>query len=170
MAYATVVGIEIVYAIATLVLVSLGLAIVFGMMRVINLAHGEFLVMGGYSATVAFHHGINFWVAILLVPPIVVGFIGFVIERTIIRVLYGRIWETMLACWGLSLFLVGLMTTIFGGDTEGVSDEDHACAVEDAVMSVSIVWCPYPLVFVTALVQGVRLLRLCYNKTLTSNA
>jgi len=120
MAYATVVGIEIVYAIATLVLVSLGLAIVFGMMRVINLAHGEFLVMGGYSATIAFHHGVNFWIAIIFVPPVAVGLIGLVIERTIIRFLYGRMWETMLACWGLSLFLVGLMTMIFGGDTEGV--------------------------------------------------
>ena len=47
---AIIVAIDFVYAIATLVLVSLGLAIVFGMMRVINLAHGEFLVMGGYSA------------------------------------------------------------------------------------------------------------------------
>jgi branched-subunit amino acid ABC-type transport system permease component len=120
MAYATVVGIEIVYAVATLILVSLGLAIVFGMMRVINLAHGEFLVMGGYSATVAFHHGVNFWIAIIVVPPIVVSLIGLAIERTIIRFLYGRMWETMLACWGLSLFLVGLMTTVFGGDTEGV--------------------------------------------------
>lgn len=120
MAYATIVGIEIVYAVATLILVSLGLAIVFGMMRVINLAHGEFLVMGGYCATLAFHHGVNFWIATLIVPPVVVSLIGLAIERTIIRFLYGRIWETMLACWGLSLFLVGLMTTVFGGDTEGV--------------------------------------------------
>jgi branched-chain amino acid transport system permease protein len=120
LAYATIVGIEIVYAVATLILVSLGLAIVFGMMRIINLAHGEFLVMGGYSATVAFHHGINFWLAIIVVPPIVVSVIGLVIERTIIRFLYGRMFETMLASWGLSLFLVGLLTTIFGNDTEGV--------------------------------------------------
>jgi urea transport system permease protein len=119
-AFATIVGLEVVYAIATLILVSLGLAIVFGMMRVINLAHGEFLVMGGYAATLAVHHGVNFWVSILVVPPIVVGIIGVAIERTIIRFLYGRMFETMLATWGLSLFLVGLMTVIFGDDTEGV--------------------------------------------------
>jgi branched-chain amino acid transport system permease protein len=120
MAYASIVGIEIVYAVATLILVSLGLAIVFGMMRIINLAHGEFLVLGGYTATVAFHHGVNFWVAIILLPPIVVGLIGLVVERAIIRFLYGRMFETMLASWGLSLFLVGLLTMVFGNDTEGV--------------------------------------------------
>jgi branched-subunit amino acid ABC-type transport system permease component len=120
MAYATIVGIEVVYAIATLILVSLGLAIIFGMMRVINLAHGEFLVMGGYAATLAVHHGINIWIAILIVPPIAVGLIGLLIERAIIRFLYGRMVETMLASWGLSLLIVGILTTIFGSSTEGV--------------------------------------------------
>src|ERR1700689_3134230 len=100
-----------------LVIVSLGLAIVFGMMRVINLAHGEFMVLGGYAATLAVHHGVNFWLAIIVVPPIAVGVIGVVVERTIIRFLYGRMFETMLATWGLSLFLVGLMTVVFGDDT-----------------------------------------------------
>ncbi|MDB5407611.1 MAG: Amino acid/amide transporter rane protein 1, family [Rhodospirillales bacterium] len=120
MAYATIVGIEVVYAIATLILVSLGLAIIFGMMRVINLAHGEFLVMGGYAATIAVHHGVNVWIAILIVPPIAVGLIGLVVERAVIRFLYGRMVETMLASWGLSLLIVGLLTTIFGSSTEGV--------------------------------------------------
>jgi branched-subunit amino acid ABC-type transport system permease component len=120
MAYATIVGIEVVYAIATLILVSLGLAIIFGMMRVINLAHGEFLVMGGYAATMAVHHGVNIWISILVVPPIVVGLIGLAVERTVIRFLYGRMVETMLASWGLSLLIVGILTTVFGGSTEGV--------------------------------------------------
>jgi branched-subunit amino acid ABC-type transport system permease component len=120
MAYATIVGIEVVYAIATLILVSLGLAIIFGMMRVINLAHGEFLVMGGYAATIAVHHGVNIWISILIVPPIVVGLIGLAVERAVIRFLYGRMVETMLASWGLSLLIVGILTTIFGGSTEGV--------------------------------------------------
>jgi branched-subunit amino acid ABC-type transport system permease component len=103
-----------------LALISLGLAIIFGMMRIINLAHGEFMVMGSYSATVAVHHGINIWIAILLIPPLVVGLIGLVVERLIIRHLYGRIVETMLATWGLSLFIVGLLTMLFGDTTEGV--------------------------------------------------
>jgi branched-subunit amino acid ABC-type transport system permease component len=117
---AIVVGIDFVYAITTLALISLGLAIVFGMMRIINLAHGEFMVMGSYSASVAVHHGINIWLAILLVPPITVGIIGAIIERVIVRQLYGRMVETMLATWGLSLFVVGVLTMIFGDITEGV--------------------------------------------------
>ena len=117
---AIVVGLDFVYAVAALALISLGLAIVFGMMRIINLAHGEFMVMGSYSASVAVHHGINIWLAILVVPPITVGLIGAVIERVIVRRLYGRMVETMLATWGLSLFVVGILTMIFGDITEGV--------------------------------------------------
>jgi branched-chain amino acid transport system permease protein len=120
MDYAVVVAIEVVYAIASLALISLGLAVIFGMMRVINLAHGEFMVMGGYSATVAAHHGVDAWIAILVVPPLVVGAVGVLIERVVIRYLYGRMVETMLATWGLSLFVVGGLTVIFGSTTEGV--------------------------------------------------
>jgi branched-subunit amino acid ABC-type transport system permease component len=117
---AIIVAIDFVYAVATLILISLGLAIVFGMMRIINLAHGEFMVMGSYSAAVAVHHHVNIWLAILIVPPVAVGIIGIVIERLIVRHLYGRMVETMLATWGLSLFTVGVLTMIFGDITEGV--------------------------------------------------
>ena len=117
---AIIVAIDFVYAIATLALISLGLAIVFGMMRIINLAHGEFMVMGSYSAAVAVHHGVNIWLAILVVAPVAVGIIGVILERLIVRNLYGRMVETMLATWGLSLFVVGILTMIFGDITEGV--------------------------------------------------
>ena len=114
-------AIQVLYAIASLALISVGLAIIFGMMRVINLAHGEFLMLGGYAAIVATSHGINIWLSMLVVAPIVVGIIGVVVERTIIRFLYGRMIDTMLATWGLSLFLVGLTTAIFGNTTVGIS-------------------------------------------------
>jgi branched-chain amino acid transport system permease protein len=117
---ATVVAIDFIYAVATLALISVGLAIVFGMMRIINLAHGEFMVMGSYSASVAVHHHVNIWIAILVVPPLAVAVIGAIIERLIIRHLYGRMVETMLATWGLSLFIVGVLTMVFGDMTEGV--------------------------------------------------
>ncbi len=114
-------AIQVLYAIASLALISVGLAIIFGMMKVINLAHGEFLMLGGYAAIEANQHGVNIWIAMLVVAPIVVGAIGMIVERTIIRWLYGRIVDTMLATWGLSLFLVGLATAIFGNTTVGLS-------------------------------------------------
>ena len=113
--------IDVLYAIANLALISIGLAIIFGMMRVINLAHGEFLMLGGYTAIIATQNGINIWISMLIVAPIVVGAIGIVVERLVIRFLYGRMIDTMLATWGLSLFFIGLVTTIFGAKTEGIS-------------------------------------------------
>jgi branched-subunit amino acid ABC-type transport system permease component len=114
-------AIQVAYAIASLALMSVGLAIIFGMMKVINLAHGEFLMLGGYAAIEANRFGVSIWVAMLIVAPIVVGAIGIIVERTIIRWLYGRMIDTMLATWGLSLFLVGLTTAVFGNTTVGLS-------------------------------------------------
>jgi branched-subunit amino acid ABC-type transport system permease component len=112
---------QILTSIASLMLISIGLAIIFGMMRVINLAHGEFIMLGGYTVVTAVNAGVNIWLAALVLAPIVVGIIGFIIERTIVRFLYGRMIDTMLATWGLSLGLVGAVTMIFGNTTSGVS-------------------------------------------------
>ncbi len=117
---AAVLTIEVLNGIASLALISIGLAIIFGMMRVINLAHGEFLMLGGYAAIIATNHGVNIWISMLLVAPLVVGVIGVIAERTIIRFLYGRMIDTLLATWGLSLFIIGLVTTIFGNTVAGI--------------------------------------------------
>jgi len=114
MDYAGVVTLEILYMIAFLALTSAGLAIVFGMMRVINLAHGEFVMLGGYTSIACYNSGINIYFAMLLVAPVVVGLVGLIVERSIIRFLYGRMIDTMLATWGLSLLLIGLVTLLFG--------------------------------------------------------
>jgi branched-chain amino acid transport system permease protein len=108
---------QIIYGIANLVLISLGLAIIFGMMRVINLAHGEFLMLGGYTVVIATNNGVNIWFAMLILAPLVVGIIGIVVERVLIQFLYGRMVDTLLATWGLSLLIIGLVTTIFGAQT-----------------------------------------------------
>jgi len=103
----------IVYSIALLVLVSLGLAVIFGIMKVINLAHGEFIMLGAYSCVFCVNAGAPLWLAFAC-ATIAVGLFGVVVERLVIRFLYGRIVDTLLASWGLSLFLVGLVTTVFG--------------------------------------------------------
>jgi len=118
---AAVVVIQVLYGIASLVIVSAGLAVIFGMMKVINLAHGEFMMLGAYATLGAMKIGINLWVAIFVVAPVVVGLIGVVLERLVIRRLYGRMVDTMLATWGLSLLLVGIVTSVFGNTTAGIS-------------------------------------------------
>jgi urea transport system permease protein len=118
---AAVVFIQVLYGIASLVIASAGLAVIFGMMKVINLAHGEFLMLGGYATLFATRAGINLWLAIFIVAPVAVGLIGVVLERLVIRRLYGRMIDTMLATWGLSLLLVGIVTSVFGNTTAGIS-------------------------------------------------
>jgi len=115
------VGLQVLTGVATLVIVSLGLAVVFGMMRVINLAHGEFMMLGAFTAVLATGAGLSLWLAMLVVAPVAVGLFGLVVERLVIRRLYGRMVDTMLATWGLSLALVGGMTMLVGNTVAGVS-------------------------------------------------
>lgn len=120
MDYAAVVALEILYMIAFLALISAGLAIVFGMMRVINLAHGEFVMLGGYTTIACVKADVNVYFAMLVVSPLVVALWGLLAERLIIRFLYGRMIDTMLATWGLSLLMIGIITLIFGSSAVSV--------------------------------------------------
>lgn len=113
--------VEVLYAIAALALISAGLAVVFGMMKVINLAHGEFMVLGGYATITAVGLGVNIFVAMLIVAPLVVGLFGLIAERVIFRHLYGRMIDTMLASWGLSMMMIGAFKMIFGNTQTGVT-------------------------------------------------
>jgi urea transport system permease protein len=110
---------------SVLLLAAAGLAITFGVMGVINMAHGEMVMVGAYTAFVvqqalgpAFT-GISLFIA---VPAafIVAGAAGIVIERTLIQWLYGRALETLLATWGLSLILQQAVRSIFGPDNQPV--------------------------------------------------
>ncbi|MCY4300626.1 MAG: branched-chain amino acid ABC transporter permease [Aestuariivita sp.] len=126
-----VILVEFLYAIASLILISAGLAVIFGMMKVINLAHGEFMMMGGYATITAVNAGVNIFFAMLVIAPITIGLIGLIIERLIIRRLYGRLIDTMLATWGLSLFFIGLAKMIFGNTTTGVSTPIPGLSIGD---------------------------------------
>ena len=119
MTLALIVIYQVFFAVSLFVLISLGLAIIFGMMRVINLAQGEFIMLGAYACLWLTGLHINFWIAALLSGALV-GPFGILVERTLIRFLYGRIMDTLLATWGLSLLMIGLVTTVFGPQEAGV--------------------------------------------------
>ena len=117
---ALVVGLDVIGGVASLVLIAAGLAVIFGMMKIINLAHGEFLMLGAYATVLSVAAGVNIWIAMLVIAPVSVGLFGVVVERCLIRFLYGRLIDTMLATWGLSLLIVGATTMAFGNTIVGV--------------------------------------------------
>lgn len=121
MDYTLIIMLEMFRAIAWLVLLASGLAIIFGMMRVINFAHGEFLMLGGYITIMTHNAGVPLWISMLILAPLTVGIFGVLVERLIIRHLYGRIIDSLLATWGLSLLMIGGVTLIFGNTVQGVS-------------------------------------------------
>lgn len=99
--------------VGVLLLTGLGLAITFGVMRIINLAHGEFIMLGAY---ITFLLQSTFKLDLLLTIPFAflgTAIIGAIVELTVIRRLYGRPLETLLATWGLSIVLQGIVKLIF---------------------------------------------------------
>jgi urea transport system permease protein len=107
---------------SVLLLAAIGLAITFGVMGVINMAHGEMVMLGAYTTFVvqeiirAYNPGLFDYSVVIAVPLAfaVSGGVGMLIERGIIRFLYGRPLETLLATWGLSLILQQAVRTAFG--------------------------------------------------------
>jgi urea transport system permease protein len=107
---------------SVLLLAAIGLAITFGVMGVINMAHGEMVMLGAYTTFVVqevirAHNPALFDYSLAIAIPLaflVAGFVGILIERGIIRFLYGRPLETLLATWGLSLILQQAVRTAFG--------------------------------------------------------
>jgi urea transport system permease protein len=104
---------------AVLLIATLGLAVVFGLMGVINLAHGEFIMLGAYAALLSTRAGLPFWAAVVLAVILTAAF-GALVEILIIRRLYSRILDTMLATWGLSLVLYQAASVVFGAITPGL--------------------------------------------------
>jgi urea transport system permease protein len=105
-----------------LILIALGLAIVYGLAGIINMAHGEFLMIGAYTTfcmqslfieTLGMKSDLYFWVS-LPASFVVAGIFGLVLERLVIRHLYARPLESLLATWGVSLIMVQTARSIFG--------------------------------------------------------
>ena len=98
---------------AFLLLSALGLIVILGMMNIINLAHGELMMLGAYSATTAVQHGLPFPIAVL-VAFVAVGLFGAVLERVVVRRFYGRELGALVVTWGISLILSQGSLLLFG--------------------------------------------------------
>jgi urea transport system permease protein len=115
---------------SVLLLASLGLAITFGLLRVINMAHGEMLMLGAYSTFVVqnlvrqFTPKLFDWYLLLAIPAAfaVCALVGALLERSVIRFLYGRPLETLLATWGISLGLIQTVRLLFGAQNVAVEN------------------------------------------------
>jgi urea transport system permease protein len=115
---------------SVLLLAAVGLAITFGVMGVINMAHGELIMLGAYTTFVTQDlirtqaPGLFDWSLLIAVPAafVVAGAVGVAIERGIVRFLYGRPLETLLATWGVSLILQQTVRTLFGPSNREVGN------------------------------------------------
>jgi urea transport system permease protein len=113
-----------------LLLVALGLAITYGLMGVINMAHGELMMIGAYATYVVqtlfqkYLPGAFDWYLVAAVPMafLTSALVGAALERSVLRFLYGRPLETLLATWGISLMLQQLVRSIFGAQNVGVEN------------------------------------------------
>ena len=113
-----------------LLLAALGLAITFGLMGVINMAHGEMLMIGAYATFVVQNLFIEYlpsffdWYLIVAIPVsfLASAIVGIILERTVIRHLYGRPLETLLATWGISLVLIQTVRLTFGAQNVEVAN------------------------------------------------
>jgi urea transport system permease protein len=113
-----------------LMLAAMGLAITYGLLGVINMAHGEMIMIGAYATYVTqalvrqAAPGLFDWYPVIALPVafIVCALVGILIERLVIRFLYGRPLETLLATWGISLILIQTIRQIFGPQNVGIEN------------------------------------------------
>ncbi len=131
-----------------LLLAALGLAITYGLMGVINMAHGELIMIGAYATYVVqnlfrqYLPGAFDWYLVFALPAafLVSGVVGVALERTVIRHLYGRPLETLLATWGLSLILIQAVRTIFGAQNVQVENPAWMSGGIEIMTNVVLPW------------------------------
>nr|WP_240635953.1 urea ABC transporter permease subunit UrtB [Caldimonas tepidiphila] len=150
-----------------LLLVALGLAITYGLMGVINMAHGELMMIGAYATylvQVLFREhlpGLFDWYVVAAIPAsfLAAALVGAALERSVIRWLYGRPLETLLATWGISLILIQAVRSIFGAQNVQVENPSW---LSGGVQVMSNLTLPYNriaiLAFAALVLVGVALL------------
>jgi urea transport system permease protein len=139
-----------------LLIMSLGLAVVFGLMGVINMAHGELMMIGAYATFVTQQCFISWfspemfdWYFPVALPVafLTAAAFGWVLEATVIRFLYGRLLETLLATWGVSLILMQAARVYFGDLTAVIAPQ----ALRGGAQVMVGVYLPYNRIFIIIL-------------------
>jgi urea transport system permease protein len=157
---------------SVLLLAAIGLAITFGVMGVINMAHGEMIMLGAYAAYVCQQLFRTFlppaWIDgyLLLAVPVAflfAGAVGVALERSVIRFLYGRPLETLLATWGVSLILQQAVRSVFGSPNKEVSNPAWMTGGFDAIGGFTITWNRLVIIVFCLVVLGA--LALVLNRT-----
>lgn len=105
--------------VAFLILAAIGLAIIFGMMGVINMAHGELMMIGAYVTAFSMYAGIPWPIAVLL-AGVGAGIAGMILERLIIRHFYKQLLSSLVVTWGISMIVSQLFLVIFGPTMESL--------------------------------------------------
>ena len=148
-----------------LLLAALGLAITYGLMGVINMAHGELIMIGAYTTYVVqgFFRDTPFfdWYLLAAIPAAfaVSALVGMALERSVIRWLYGRPLETLLATWGISLMLIQAVRTVFGAQNVQVENPAFMSGGIQVLSNVVLPWSRiWIVVFAAAVLVGMWLL------------
>jgi urea transport system permease protein len=151
-----------------LLLAAIGLAITFGVMGVINMAHGEMIMVGAYTAYVVqqvfrtfLPPGMIDLYLVMAVPVafLFAGLLGVILERTLIRFLYGRPLETLLATWGVSLIMQQAVRSIFGSPNKEVANPSWMTGGFDLLGGFTVTWNRlYIIVFCFVVLGGLALI------------
>ncbi len=150
-----------------LLLAALGLAITYGLMGVINMAHGELIMIGAYATWLVqsfFRQSLPAyfdWYLLVAMPVafLASGLVGAAMERSVIRFLYGRPLETLLATWGISLVLMQTVRNLFGAQNVGVENPSWMSGGITLLGNLSLPWNRIIIIgFALAVLLGVALL------------
>ena len=145
--------------VATLAVLALGLAIVFGLLGVLNIAHGELVMVGAYAAWIAQSEGLPYLAAVPL-AMLVCGLLGWAIEAGLIRQLYARPFDTLLATWGLSLLLRKMAEAIWG-----LGYKSLALPLPGTVDVFGAAYPRYRLLLIVACLAGVAALAVWFTRS-----
>jgi branched-chain amino acid transport system permease protein/urea transport system permease protein len=150
---------NIAYELATLLLTTLGLAVVFGLLGVMNMAHGEFVMLGAYSVVTVQQWGWPLYTAFPLAVA-VCGALGYAVERLLIRPLYQRPFDTLLATWALAMLIRKMVEAVFGKGYRNVESQ-----LGDPVSLFGTQYPAYRLVLVLLAIAMLVALALWYRRS-----